>query len=85
MRQRNMKPAVDRWKMQDARRRAGYSRPGAAEALGITVSSVNAYEQGRTDPSLRIILQMAWLYRTSVEKLCRSRAEITAELDGNAA
>jgi DNA-binding XRE family transcriptional regulator len=72
-------PIVDGRRIMAARRRAGISRRGAAEQLGVSESAVNRYEQGRTDPSAGILVMMAWMYHTTVEKLCRPRAEVLAE------
>ena len=80
MRTRKMAPIVDRWKMQAARRAAGISRTAAAVKLEVSASAINGYEQGRSDPSARVLVQMAWLYGTTVESLCRTPAEVAAEL-----
>lgn len=72
-------PVTDGRKIMTARRAAGFNRATAAARLGVSESAVNRYEQGRTDPSAAVLLMMAWLYRTTVEKLCRPRAEVLAE------
>jgi transcriptional regulator with XRE-family HTH domain len=65
--------------MMAARRAAGIRRLHAAQALGVTESAINGYEQGRTDPSASVLVMMAWLYKTRVEKLCRPRDQVLAE------
>jgi transcriptional regulator with XRE-family HTH domain len=72
-------PVVNGPALMAARRKAGYNRAGVAEKLGVSESAVARYEQGRIDPSAAVLLLMAFYYRTTVEKLCRPRAEVLAE------
>jgi DNA-binding XRE family transcriptional regulator len=72
-------PVVDGAAIMAARRKAGIGRDRAAEQLGVSRSAVNAYEQGRSDPSARVLVMMAWMYRVKIEKLLRPRADIEAE------
>lgn len=72
-------PVVDGRAIMAARRKAKTSRPAAAAHLGVSVSAVNAYEQGRSDPSARVLVMMAWLYRVPIKQLLRPRADIEAE------
>lgn len=81
MRIRKLRPIVDRWKMQDARRAAGESRTTAAAKLDVSPSAINSYEQGRSDPSARVLIQMAWLYGVPAETMCRTRQQVADELD----
>lgn len=70
--------------MMTARRKAKVSRRDAAEKLGVSESAINAYEQGRSDPSARVLVMMAWLYRVRIERLVRPREAIQAEYDETA-
>jgi transcriptional regulator with XRE-family HTH domain len=72
-------PVINGPALMAARRKAGYNRARAAAALGVSESAVARYEQGKIDPSAAALLMMAFLYRTSVERLCRPRAEVLAE------
>jgi transcriptional regulator with XRE-family HTH domain len=78
-RTRKTQPVIDGARMMAARRAAGISRDSAAAYLGVSRSAVNGYEQGRADPSARVLVMMAWLYKVKIESLIRDRVEITAE------
>ncbi len=78
-RARKTQPVVDGARMMAARRARNISRRDAAEHLGVSESAVNSYEQGRSDPSARVLVMMSWLYRVKIERLLRSRADVEAE------
>ena len=57
-------------KLRIARIHAGYPQKWVAEALGQkSVSSVSEYEQGHTDPALRVALTLSAFYGIPVEEL----------------
>lgn len=49
--------------LQNARLAAGLSQEIAAERLGVSVSSIGAYERGITPPAAELLVRMARMYR----------------------
>ena len=52
-----------------ARVNAGYTQAQAAESLGISVETIKNIEQGRTDPRVSTVLQLADLYHIPIDNL----------------
>jgi DNA-binding XRE family transcriptional regulator len=65
---------VDPSRLRRARETAELSREVVALAVGVTYNSVQAYELGATDPSVRVLIALARLYQVTVEDLCRDEA-----------
>lgn len=56
------------------RRGAGFSQAELAQRLRISPSAVGMYEQGRREPPLDILVQMAQLFRVSTDYLLTGKA-----------
>jgi putative transcriptional regulator len=63
-------PVIDGLKLRTARESLGLRRETVAESVGISHSSVIAYERGMATPSVRVLLALAGLYHVTVEELC---------------
>ena len=61
---------TDPCRLRAAREAVGLRRETVADRLGISHSAVFAYESGRADPSARVLVALARLYRVAVEELC---------------
>ncbi len=61
------------------RLRGNRTRQRAAEALGITVEALRAYEHGQRVPRDEVILRAAWYYGVSAASLLRARRAVPAD------
>lgn len=64
------------------RRQAGISQAELASRLQISSSAVGMYEQGRREPSVDILLDMAEVFGVSLDYLLRGTPEPPEELAG---
>jgi transcriptional regulator with XRE-family HTH domain len=71
-------PGIDPGRLREARERRELRRETVAEAVGISHSSVIAYERGVATPSVRVLLALAGLYRVTVEELCTAQDDAPA-------
>ena len=55
--------------IEAARVNAGLTLRDAAKELGVSVSTISGYENGKTNPSFDIIQKMAILYNWPIECL----------------
>ena len=55
--------------IKDLRTRRGWSQADLASRLGVSRQTVNAFETGRSEPSLQTALRLAWLFDTAIEDL----------------
>lgn len=61
------------------RRSAGMSQQGLAEKLKISASAVGMYEQGRREPSVQTLSDMARLFGVSIDYLVTGKATTPQE------
>lgn len=61
------------------RRSAGMSQQELAEKLKISASAVGMYEQGRREPSVQILSDMATLFGVSIDFLVTGKASTSRE------
>lgn len=64
------------------RERSGMTQAGLAKVLGITRSSVNAWEMGISVPSTQYIVELAGLFKVSTDYLLGLGSSATISLDG---
>ena len=64
------------------RERSGMTQTGLAKVLGITRSSVNAWEMGISVPSTQYIVELAGLFKVSTDYLLGLGSSATISLDG---
>jgi transcriptional regulator with XRE-family HTH domain len=64
------------------RERSGMTQTGLAKLLGITRSSVNAWEMGISVPSTQYIVELAGLFKVSADYLLGLGSSATISLDG---
>lgn len=64
------------------RERSGMTQTGLAKELGITRSSVNAWEMGISVPSTQYIVELAGLFKVSADYLLGLGGSATISLDG---
>ena len=55
--------------IRDLREGRGWSQAQLASRLGVARQTVNAFETGRSEPSLQTALRLAWLFDTPIESL----------------
>ncbi len=56
-------------RLKQLRTARGMTQADVAQALGISKSTVGMYEQGRREPDLETVVQMAKLFSVSVEEI----------------
>ena len=64
------------------RENKGLSQKALADKLGITRSSVNAWEQGISVPSTQYILELANLFEVSTDYLLNFKNDNAINIDG---
>ena len=64
------------------RERSGMTQAGLAKVLGITRSSVNAWEMGISVPSTQYIVEFAGLFKVSTDYLLGLGSSATISLNG---
>lgn len=55
--------------IRQLRSKRGWSQADLAARVGVTRQTVNAFETGRSDPSLQTALRLAWLLDTPIEAM----------------
>lgn len=51
--------------LKKARKKSGYSQEAAADQMGLSIDTIRAYEQGRTEPPISRLREMGRLYGVS--------------------
>ncbi len=69
-------------KIKILRENKGLSQKALADKLGITRSSVNAWEQGISVPSTQYILELANLFEVSTDYLLNFKNDNAINIDG---
>ena len=69
-------------KIRELREQAGYSQTQLAKKLGVTRSSVNAWEMGLSSPTTQYIVAMAKLFHVSADYILGLQSEKSISLDG---
>ena len=69
-------------KIKILRENKGLSQKALADKLGITRSSVNAWEQGISVPSTQYILELANLFEVSTDYLLNFKNDKAINIDG---
>lgn len=64
------------------RETAGFSQAELAKRLGVTRSSVNAWEMGLSVPTAQYVVEMAQLFRVSTDYLLGLNHNETIYIDG---
>lgn len=78
-------PGVDSMtadRIKQLREEKGYTQAELAKRLGITRSSVNAWEMGISVPSTQYVVELASIFKVSTDYLLGVDATATIELDG---
>lgn len=60
------------------RRSAGWTQAGLAEQLGVNRSAIGAYEEGRAEPRLATLVEMARIFDVSMDELVLKELDETA-------
>ncbi len=68
--------------IKNLREDAGYSQSELARKLGISRSSVNAWEMGLSTPTTPYIVEIAKIFRVSTDYLLGLENQRTVSLDG---
>lgn len=63
------------------RREAGLSQAELAQQLGVSPSAVGMYEQGRREPSMDMLVQLARIFQVSTDFLLTGSATSVPETD----
>ena len=69
-------------RIKELRERAGMTQAALAKQLGITRSSVNAWEMGISVPSTQYIVELAGLFRVSTDYLLGVNSSATVSVAG---
>lgn len=56
-------------KLQELRRKYGYSQRKVADTLGVSPSIVSGYETGERTPSVEVLLALSYLYQCTTDYL----------------
>ena len=67
-------------RIKELRERAGMTQAALAKQLGITRSSVNAWEMGISVPSTQYIVELAGLFRVSTDYLLGVNSSATVSV-----
>lgn len=57
--------------LSNFRRNFGYKKTEVAEMIGINVSTYAAYESGRNEPPIEVLVRLAILYDTSIDVIAQ--------------
>ena len=69
-------------KIKELREKANISQSELARNLGVTRSSVNAWEMGISTPTTQYVVEMAQLFRVSTDYILGVTNHHTISLDG---
>lgn len=69
-------------RIKEMREQNGYTQAELAKQLGITRSSVNAWEQGISVPSTQYIVELAELFKVSTDYLLGVGSTATISVSG---
>lgn len=69
-------------KIKYLREQQGYTQSELAKKLGITRSSVNAWEMGISVPSTQYVVELSNIFRVSTDYLLGIKATATVSVDG---
>ena len=68
--------------IRDLREKAGFSQAELARKLGVTRSSVNAWEMGLSTPTTQYVVALAKIFHVSADYLLGLDSEKCISLDG---
>ena len=63
-------------RLRNARKKTGYTQEHAGRMLCVTRQQISNYENGKCDPSVRMLYEMAELYRVSIDWLCATKGDV---------
>jgi transcriptional regulator with XRE-family HTH domain len=64
------------------RRKQGLTQAQLGQALGVSASAVGMYEQGRREPGVTVLVEMARLFGVSTDYLLTGKAVTAADEQG---
>lgn len=69
-------------KIKSLREQQGFTQSDLAKKLGITRSSVNAWEMGISVPSTQYVVELANIFKVSTDYLLGMKSTATVSVDG---
>lgn len=63
------------YKLKECRQEAGYTQEEAAWKAGISCKMISRYENGQSDPTLKVAIELAILYKVSLDYLAGMPSE----------
>lgn len=69
-------------RIKELRKQSNYTQADLAKILGISRSSVNAWEQGISQPSLKYLIKLAQTFKTSTDYLLGLDNTSTLDISG---
>ena len=69
-------------KIKELRNKSKLTQSELAEKIGVTKSTIAAYENDSRQPSYEVLIRMASVFRVSVDSLLLDRSEVVLEVRG---
>lgn len=69
-------------KIKELRNKNKYTQKELAEKVGVTKSTIAAYENDSRLPSYDVLIKMSEIFRTSIDALLLNRSENTIDITG---
>ena len=69
-------------RIKELRNKYKFTQTELAEKVGVTKSTIAAYENDSRQPSYEVLIKMAHLFKVSIDSLLLDRTEVVLEVSG---